>query len=356
MNPYISFINFSRNDAYTPNRSEIQNLSLNFLIHQLKEYKIPSEIIIIEWNYPEDRPPLSETLQIHVQTAWTTLRIIRVPNRYHRKYKFSDVRHFHAGAALNVGIRRARGKFILPIASDVFLTDPCLELIAEQKLDEHSYYRCDRYDFDPVVLRSFDRQMAEKRGEFFALCEQNVISHHQRLALNSGCETADLHTNASGDFYLTARENLFKVRGSKEGKDVGGLDIDSLTIHALHGMGINETVLSSRYRVYKICHKNSTSRSVKQCHKPWHKSFELLLRKYGFSNKTIYDFRIHLNYPKRIYNYVPNAIFDSHEKNYLKPARRWAKKIPPFFLNDEHWGLKNESLEEVMLPLDSISY
>lgn len=54
--PYISFIGFARNDDYISGRAEKHNASLNFLLQQLKDFKIPSEIILVEWNYPEDRP------------------------------------------------------------------------------------------------------------------------------------------------------------------------------------------------------------------------------------------------------------------------------------------------------------
>ncbi len=61
------------------------------------------------------------------------------------------------------------------------------------------------------------------------------------------------------------------------------------------------------------------------------------------------DVRILFNYPKRRYAYAPEAIFDSFEKNFIKPARQWAKKIPPFYLNNENWGLAGEELEEQVM-------
>ena len=88
MTPYISFIGFARNDEYVADRAKRHNISLNFLAKQLAEYEIPSEIIIVEWNYPEEKLPLAETIEVLEESPWTNVRIIRVPASYHQKYRF----------------------------------------------------------------------------------------------------------------------------------------------------------------------------------------------------------------------------------------------------------------------------
>jgi hypothetical protein len=343
MTPYISFIGFARNDDYTPDRAARHNKSLNFLIKQLRDYKIPSEIIVVEWNYPEDRPPLSKTILIETKTEFTTLRVIRVPQKFHQKYKGWQHKPFHVAAAINVGIRRAKGKFILPIASDVFLTDECLKFISSQNLDEEFFYRCDRYDVDSCVLETTGKE----RSNFFNFCEKNVLLHHEKLIQEPSFRIADLHINGCGDFYLVSKKALCAVRGNEEGKTVGSLDADGILIHALHGYGLREKILPDSCRVYKIFHNNSTVRVVQQIWKPWQKKLERILMRMRFSSFGINSFRIYLNYPKRSYSYASKAIFDSYEKNLVKRGRKWAKQKPPFYLNDENWGLGSENLEEV---------
>ena len=340
--PYISFIGFARNDDYVPNRAERHNFSLNFLLQQLKDFQIPSEIILVEWNYPEDRPPLAETIKIEIETSWTTIRVIRVPAKYHQRYKHWQLKPFHVGAAANVGIRRAKGQFILPMASDVFLTDACLEKIAKQNLDVNSFYRCDRYDIDATALENFNGN----RNDFFARCVANIKVHHTYIHQEPSFRIAELHTNGAGDFYLLSRHLLSQIRGSKEGGDVGSFDIDSLIPHALNGLGARQVLLSDEYRVYKLFHSKSTSRAVEQIWKGWQKNLERVVHGLTKSNKAVNDVRILFNFPKRRYSYAPQATFDSFEKNFVKPARKWAKKLSPFYLNDENWGLAGEELEE----------
>jgi len=138
-----------------------------------------------------------------------------------------------------------------------------------------------------------------------------------------------------------------EIRGFKEGKDAGALDIDSLVVHALDGIGCRQQILSSECKVYKVFHDRSTTRAVRQndlC--LWQKIFETagncIMRNY----KIVNSLRIFFNYPKRQFVYAPDATFDSFEKNFIQPAHRWKKKIPPYTLNNENWGLVNENLEE----------
>ncbi len=248
--PYISFIGFARNDDYVPNRAERHNFSLNFLIQQLKDFQIPSEIILVEWNYSDDLPPLAETIKITVETSWTTLRIIRVPAKHHQRYKHWQLKPFHVGAAINVGVRRAKGQFVLPLASDVFFTDACLKKIASRDLDLNSFYRCDRYDIDANALENF----TGNRDDFFSRCVANIKVHHTYIHQESSFQIADLHTNGSGDFYLLSHQLLSQIRGSKEGDDAGAFDIDSLILHALNGLGAKQVLLPDDCRVYKLFH------------------------------------------------------------------------------------------------------
>jgi len=350
--PYISFIGFARNDDYVPDRAKRHSFSLQLLIDQLEEKKIPSEIIIVEWNYSEEKARLAETISIESSTEWTRVRVIRVPSRYHRQYKFWQSKVFHVGAAVNVGIRRALGKFVLPIASDVFFTESCLEIIAKQDLDENCFYRCDRCDIDPIIFNKLETSEDKSRNAFFQLCESHVLDHHKKILQDSSYCIADLHTNACGDFCLVSRKKIEEIRGFKEGIDVGGLDIDSLVLHALKGLGCHEKILPEECKVYKIFHPRSTARSVQRnMDTSWVQKLDVFLNRWGFSGKTINSFRILLNYPKRSFSYAPNAIFDSFEKNFVKPARRWAKKRPPFALNRADWGLRNEKFEENEITL-----
>ena len=88
--------------------------------------------------------------------------------------------------AKNVGIRRARGRFVLATNVDVLLSDELVSTLAEQSLSEHRLYRCDRYDVtaDIPAKAPIDEQLH--------LCAERVIR------INRSNATIDVHT---GDVY-----------------------------------------------------------------------------------------------------------------------------------------------------------
>jgi hypothetical protein len=120
-------------------------------------------------------------------------------------------------------------------------------------------------------------------------------------------------------------------------------------MHAFYATGAEEKILPDACKVFKVSHGKITAKAITQTWKPWQRKLENLLMKLGCTTRTVNNLRILFNYPKRTYSYSSDATFDSFEKNFVKTARRWAKKQPPFYLNDENWGLKNEKLEEVIL-------
>ena len=60
-----------------------------------------------------------------------TVRGYVVPTRYHDRYLGSREGGLHVDAP-NVGLRRARGRFLLPKASDTFLSKALVETLASQ--------------------------------------------------------------------------------------------------------------------------------------------------------------------------------------------------------------------------------
>jgi len=52
----------------------------------------------------------------------------------------------HVLNAANAGLRRARGRFVVPKALDTYFTEAVIEEIARAQLKDEEAYRCDRYD------------------------------------------------------------------------------------------------------------------------------------------------------------------------------------------------------------------
>lgn len=116
------------------------------LLEQCRRHRISAELIIVEWNPPPDRPPLSEALRWPVEAGPCTVRIIEVPAEVHRRFKHSDGLALYQMIAKNVGIRRARGQFVLATNIDILFSDELMQFIAGKDLTHGRMYRIDRHD------------------------------------------------------------------------------------------------------------------------------------------------------------------------------------------------------------------
>ena len=237
--PYISFTLYSRNDGYSGRMLEKLQTGLNILIGQLETRGLESEILIVEWNYPSDRPTLSEVLRFPSANRVVTVKIFRVDASYHRPFRYSRLRPVHPTAALNVGVRRSRGMFVLPKMQDTFYSEDLMDFLARKCLSGKRIYRCIRCDVDPAVLNHHDAG----RGEFLEACHRNIIFRYDRGDRTDYLGIRNLHTDACGDFLLMSREYWHRIRGWYETTDVGALDTDSLVLHAAVAAGAEDTML-----------------------------------------------------------------------------------------------------------------
>ena len=61
--------------------------SINVLAEQTDRYHLDSELIVVDWNPPPDRPHLSEALRAPTKPASLTVRVIEVPPALHQRYR-----------------------------------------------------------------------------------------------------------------------------------------------------------------------------------------------------------------------------------------------------------------------------
>ena len=120
--PYLSIVIVSRNDAYGGGLPVLQ-VCLNSLLTQIEHNQLVSELILVEWNPPPDSRSLMEVLSWQNRTDFCTVRVIQVPAGVHKQFKFGDKLPVLIHRARNVGIRRARGTFVLPIPTDILFSE-----------------------------------------------------------------------------------------------------------------------------------------------------------------------------------------------------------------------------------------
>ncbi len=330
--PYISFVLWTRNDDYIVNQLFVQQRALAVLVEQLERYKIQSEIIVAEWNPPADRAPLKEVLRFPASSQMVTVKIITVDPEYHRHYEGWEKRPMHGSTAANVGIRRARGRFVLLKVQDSFYSEPLMKFLAEKNLSARSVYRCDRYDFDSSV---FDEVHATTES-FLEACSRNVAvvrqEPHYGFAGFPG-----LHMGAVGDFLLMSKEIWHEIRGFQETADTYCRGVDIIALCAASAVGATQIVLPDECRVYKLVYPDRWRPSF------WRRWPLMAIRKaIPFSMQQRISYL--LNIPKLRTSH--GDVLDSFARVFLPTALRWAKGVGPFYLNGENWGLAQDNLPE----------
>ena len=144
--PYLSLVVTARNDDHGGNLLGRMQIFVDGWLAQARRHNIPSELIIVEWNPPAGRPPLAEALQWPTDSGPCVVRIITVPPEIHNRFEHGANLPLYQMIGKNVGIRRARGRFILATNIDILFSDELAAFLGSQQLRTDRMYRIDRHD------------------------------------------------------------------------------------------------------------------------------------------------------------------------------------------------------------------
>ncbi|MBI2341993.1 MAG: hypothetical protein HYU98_04595 [Deltaproteobacteria bacterium] len=340
-NPYLSLVIASRNDEHGGNPLQRTMIAFNGFLTQLENHKLESELILVDWNPPAGKPLLKDVIKWPDRLRYCTIRSIIVPSAIHMRYKHSDIVPLHTVVAVNCGIRRARGQFVLPGVIDLLYSDELMSYIASKKLKKDERYRVDRCDVDRNVVQypTLKEQLDYARKHIIK------INSHQRNDAKKGMP--DLHTNACGDFQLMSRHYWHLLRGYREAEIVTSY-IDGLLSYASYAAGVKEVILAEPMRIYHIDHDNKFTDRIKRT-MPLENWLSLPFMPVWFNNKIIALYRmfmtvIGVKMKSRVYG-VPVLEHTEYEKmcHDIVAGRR------SYIFNDENWGLDQESLEEFVI-------
>ena len=159
--PYLSIVVTARNDDHGGNLLHRMQAFTNGWISQARRYSIPSELIIVEWNPPQDKPRLAEALQWPDDLGPCQVRIIEVPPELHARFSHGDALPLYQMVAKNAGILRARGAFVLATNIDILFSNELACFFAARRLQRGRMYRIDRHDAMSAIPRdgSLDDQL-----------------------------------------------------------------------------------------------------------------------------------------------------------------------------------------------------
>lgn len=221
--PYVSVVIVGRNDNYGADFVTRINTFVRSLDHQVRAKAMLWELVVIDWN----PVPAEESLtKVIAPTHHLTVRVVTVPKELHdRTGSTAPLLEFHAK---NVGIRRARGDFVLVANPDILFTQALIDKISEQRLRTDTVYRTDRYDFvaqgisdvasDDLLDFALDNAFVVHAmyGEASVSVPIDPDQRNWTELPGSRIQPGIWHTNGCGDFMLAARETFFTVRGLYE--------------------------------------------------------------------------------------------------------------------------------------------
>jgi len=272
--PYLSIVAVSRNDDHGGRLLERMQHFIDCLNEQVNLFRIPVELVLVEWNPPAGNPPLEQALGWPRPSPFFTVRIVTVPEKVHKKFQYSDNLPLFQMIGKNVGIRRARGRFILATNIDILFSMELVKFLSEKELDSGHFYRTNRIDVNANIPPdvSVDEKLAYCRSHiirinsrYFLFNVENIRGLMKDIVKNPTLlgfyiknliykiRIPRLHYNACGDFTLLSREDWDALRGYPE-LEMYSLHIDSLFLMAASSSGLTERVLHHPLEIYHIEH------------------------------------------------------------------------------------------------------
>lgn len=363
--PYVSIIITGRNDDYQKDGFKRMKMAISMIIAQAKKHSLAMELIIVDWNPPAGKPWLKDVIELPFDIAPATIRFVVVPPSVHARFKGAQRINIINVAAFNVGIRRARGEFIMATNSDILFSDELIQYISRRALEKDRFYRAFRFDVDRKVLNC--------RGpeQILDFCRNNVVQAFLENAILSHprgfAHHPVLQTDCGGDFILFHRDHWAKIHGYPLTNNLG-LASDVLLCYMAYLAGLKETVLDkSCMRVYHIDHDSR-----------WRGAAEGAVSR--FLRKNIYNklsntskWKALIRRVSRMRRFVSDAVIDVFYRNFgtfLKkhsPDGSWDfnigyllfehKKVlfemlngqRSYVYNAKDWGMPQEHFEEFVV-------
>ena len=167
---HLSVVATSRNDNHGGYLTPRMQHFVNGLVEQCKRHRLRAELVLVEWNPPAGRRPLAEELVWPADCGPCDIRIVTVPAQVHEQLPHGDKLPLFQMIAKNVGIRRARGRFVLATNIDILFSNEAM-LYMRDRLAEGHLYRADRLDVPTHVpeARDLDQVLGFCKNEAFRM-------------------------------------------------------------------------------------------------------------------------------------------------------------------------------------------
>ena len=151
----LSVVATSRNDNHGGQLTGRMQHFADGFIAQCKRHGLRAELILVDWNPPADRVPLLEELGWPAEGGPCEVRVITVAPELHAQLAHADKIPLFQMIAKNIGIRRARGRFVLATNIDILFSDRAIRYMRD-RLQPGRLYRTDRVDIPAALPQSAD--------------------------------------------------------------------------------------------------------------------------------------------------------------------------------------------------------
>ncbi len=279
--PYLSIVVTTRNDNHGGDLLLRTTCFVNGLLEQARKFQLPTELIVVEWNPPAGKPLLHEILPKPAQDDFLQIRYLVVPPELHNRFRHAQTIPLYQMIAKNVGIRRAKGEFVLCTNIDILFSDACFARLAQRNLQKGMFYRANRCDVPKEVMdvETFDKQlqfasenilrrlgrkvnvryMKQVRELYFYYPNAlRLLDNFYGILNGKKQEIMSIHQldmNACGDFTLMAKTDWEKIKGYVE-LDMYSIHIDSMGLMSAAAAGMNQEVFKPEESVYHIDHED----------------------------------------------------------------------------------------------------
>ena len=268
MKPKISFVVVARNDNYCGDFTQRMQLFTDVLSSLCIKHQLKAELVVVEWNPPDDKDRLRKVIRWETHDYFQ-VRIIEVPYQIHKTFAHSDRVPLYEFIGKNVGIRRAKGNYILATNPDIIFSEELIEWMARNLLEYRTYYRATRYDVDSPIppFNSLQGVLGYCHSHVVKIntyedSDKSLGFYFDKLLWKLKHPMYDRpFTNASGDFLLMDRKCWHDLAGYLEliGADSHGrFLIDGMILFTALHRGFREVRLNDPLRIYHMEHERQS--------------------------------------------------------------------------------------------------
>lgn len=283
--PYLTIVATTRNDNHGGDLLERTICFLEGAYHQAARSNMRIELIMVEWNPPKDKPLLKDVLPLPPKNCLVDLRFVIVPSSIHNQYAMAPRLSLFQMIAKNVGIKRAKGEYVLCTNIDLLFSNDLFDFLAKKELNNNCFYRAKRVDVEKEIMKqpSFEEKIK------FANNPKNIIKILGKTAGNeyifgvpaffyafstvtkvlnqifkafihltnnkTNITIWTLDTPACGDFTLMSKQKWIEIEGYPE-LDLYSIHVDSMGLLGAVAIGMKQVILPKEMCSYHIYHED----------------------------------------------------------------------------------------------------